>query len=88
MAEEVLVIGAGPSGIAAAYYLQKANINYKVVDKASEIASTWNSLYPSLTLNTTRYFSHIVCFVLPDVLSIVSLMVDLKCYTNITVTSV
>lgn len=59
MAEDVLVIGAGPAGIACAYYLEKAGIAYKVVDKAQELASTWNSLYPSLRLNTTRFFSHL-----------------------------
>ncbi|PJF22315.1 MAG: hypothetical protein CUN56_06605 [Phototrophicales bacterium] len=57
--EQVLVIGAGPAGIACAYFLQQAGLTYKVVDKAHEIASTWNSLYPSLRLNTTRFFSHL-----------------------------
>ncbi|HRF95499.1 MAG TPA: NAD(P)-binding domain-containing protein, partial [Aggregatilineales bacterium] len=59
MTPKVLVIGAGPAGIACAYYLQKANIPYLVVDKAPIIASTWASLYPSLKLNTTRFFSHL-----------------------------
>lgn len=57
-AEDVLVIGAGPAGIASAYALQQAGIRYKVVDRAQEIAHTWNSLYPSLKLNTSRYYSH------------------------------
>lgn len=59
MTPQVLVIGAGPAGIACAYYLQQANIPYLVVDKAPIIASTWASLYPSLKLNTTRFFSHL-----------------------------
>ena len=57
-AEDVLVIGAGPAGIATAYALEQANISYKVVDRAQVIGSTWCSLYPSLTLNTSRYYSH------------------------------
>ena len=56
---DVLVIGAGPAGIACAYYLEQAGLAYKVVDKAEVIASTWDSLYPSLRLNTTRFFSHL-----------------------------
>ncbi|GAB4515746.1 MAG: NAD(P)/FAD-dependent oxidoreductase [Anaerolineae bacterium] len=56
---DVLVIGAGPAGIACAYSLEKAGLSYVVVDQAREIASTWNSLYPSLRLNTTRFFSHL-----------------------------
>ncbi|PJF30760.1 MAG: hypothetical protein CUN52_03520 [Phototrophicales bacterium] len=59
MTAQVLVIGAGPAGIACAYYLKKAQIPYVVVDKAEIIASTWASLYPSLRLNTTRFFSHL-----------------------------
>lgn len=56
--EDVLVIGAGPAGIATAYALEQANISYKVIDRADKIGSTWACLYPSLTLNTSRYFSH------------------------------
>lgn len=58
-AEDVLVIGAGPAGIASAYFLERAGISYRVVDRAAEIGSTWNSLYPSLRLNTTRFYSHL-----------------------------
>ncbi|MBZ0303195.1 MAG: NAD(P)/FAD-dependent oxidoreductase [Anaerolineae bacterium] len=58
MPAEVLVIGAGPAGIACAYFLQKAGIRYRVVDQAQVIASTWADQYPSLRLNTSRFFSH------------------------------
>jgi len=56
---EVLVIGAGPAGIASAYFLQRAGIPYTVIDRAPVIASTWASLYPSLRLNTSRFYSHL-----------------------------
>ena len=56
--EEVLVIGAGPAGIACALALEEAGIAYRVVDQAQVIASTWDSLYPSLKLNTSRFYSH------------------------------
>lgn len=59
MAEDVLVIGAGPAGLASAYYLEQAGISYRVIDQAEVIGSTWNSLYPSLRLNTTRFYSHL-----------------------------
>lgn len=55
---DVLVIGAGPAGIASAYALQQAGISYEVVDRAERVGDTWASLYPSLKLNTTRFFSH------------------------------
>lgn len=56
--QDVLVIGAGPAGIASAYALEQAGISYKVIDRADEIGHTWNSLYPSLMLNTSRFYSH------------------------------
>lgn len=56
--EDVLVIGAGPAGVATAYALEKAGISYKIIDRADKIGNTWASLYPTLTLNTSRYFSH------------------------------
>lgn len=56
--EQVLVIGAGPAGIASAYALEQAGIPYRVVDRADVIASTWAGLYPSLRLNTSRFYSH------------------------------
>ncbi|MGB1288667.1 MAG: flavin-containing monooxygenase, partial [Aggregatilineales bacterium] len=56
--EDVLVIGAGPAGIATAYALEQAGISYKVVDREQMIGSTWDKLYPSLRLNTSRFFSH------------------------------
>lgn len=55
----VLVVGAGPAGIVTAYFLQKYRIPYQVVDSADVLASTWAHLYPSLRLNTSRYFSHL-----------------------------
>lgn len=56
--ESVLIIGAGPAGIVQAYCLQRAGIPFRWVDRGAVIAETWASLYPSLRLNTTRFFSH------------------------------
>ncbi|MCC6616937.1 MAG: NAD(P)/FAD-dependent oxidoreductase [Anaerolineae bacterium] len=55
---DVLVIGAGPAGLSSGYYLQHAGIAYEIVDRADRIGSTWNSLYPSLKLNTAGFVSH------------------------------
>ncbi|MCL4238888.1 MAG: NAD(P)/FAD-dependent oxidoreductase [Anaerolineae bacterium] len=59
MTDSVLVIGAGPAGIASAYFLGRAGIPYLVLDRAPVLASTWANLYPSLRLNTTRFYSHL-----------------------------
>ncbi len=56
---DVLVIGAGPAGINAAYALEQAGIEYRIIERSQQIAPTWNSLYPSLRLNTSRFFSEL-----------------------------
>lgn len=57
--DRVFVVGAGPSGISSAYYLEQAQIPYRVVDRAPVVASTWANLYPSLRLNTAGFVSHL-----------------------------
>jgi cation diffusion facilitator CzcD-associated flavoprotein CzcO len=39
--KQAIIIGTGISGIAAAYYLQKRNIPYIILEKASELGGTW-----------------------------------------------
>ena len=56
---DVLVIGAGPAGINAAYALAQAGIDYRIIERAQTLAPTWSNLYPSLRLNTSRFFSHL-----------------------------
>ena len=55
----VVVIGAGTAGLASAYYLQQADIPFVVLERSHEVGHTWNSLYPSLRLNTTKWYSHL-----------------------------
>ena len=55
---DVLIIGAGPAGINAAYALQQAGIDYRIIERTHKLATTWSSLYPSLRLNTSRFYSH------------------------------
>ena len=66
---QVIVIGGGPAGLTCAYYLKKAGIPFKVYEATDEIGYTWNNLYPSLRLNTTKWFSHMVDTPMPLALS-------------------
>ena len=53
-----LVIGAGPAGHCECLCAGTSGTGgYKVIDRSNIIASTWHSLYPSLRLNTSRWFS-------------------------------
>lgn len=42
--KQVIVIGAGISGIAAAYYLQKKRISYIILEQALDLGGTWRDL--------------------------------------------
>jgi cation diffusion facilitator CzcD-associated flavoprotein CzcO len=55
----VVVVGAGPAGIASALALKDAGLSAVVLDQADRVASSWRSRYDSLRLNTWRRFSHL-----------------------------
>jgi NADPH-dependent 2,4-dienoyl-CoA reductase/sulfur reductase-like enzyme len=56
---QVIVVGAGPAGIASALALADAGLSAVVLDRADEVASSWRSRYESLRLNTWRRFSQL-----------------------------
>jgi cation diffusion facilitator CzcD-associated flavoprotein CzcO len=56
---DVVVVGAGPAGIATAISLQDDGIRPLLVDRAGELASSWRTRYDRLKLNTGRQFSHL-----------------------------
>jgi NADPH-dependent 2,4-dienoyl-CoA reductase/sulfur reductase-like enzyme len=56
---QVVVIGAGPAGVAAAVALRDRGLRPLVLDQADQVASTWRSRYDRLRLNTCRPFSHL-----------------------------
>lgn len=57
--QQVIVVGAGPAGIASALALKDAGLSAVVVDQADRVASSWRSRYDGLRLNTWRRFSHL-----------------------------
>jgi cation diffusion facilitator CzcD-associated flavoprotein CzcO len=54
---EVVVIGAGPGGLAAAAALKEHGINAVVVDGAPRVGSSWRAHYDRLHLHTPRRWS-------------------------------
>jgi putative flavoprotein involved in K+ transport len=54
---DVLVIGAGQAGLAAAYWLRKLGVTFAVVDASIRTGDSWRTRYRSLTLFTPRSFS-------------------------------
>jgi cation diffusion facilitator CzcD-associated flavoprotein CzcO len=57
--QNVVVVGAGPAGIASALALKDAGLSAVVLDRAGEVASSWRGRYDSLRLNTWRRFSQL-----------------------------
>ena len=47
---DVLVIGAGQAGLAAAYHLQRLGIDYRIVEADARVGDVWRRRYDSLKL--------------------------------------
>ena len=54
---DALVIGAGQAGLAAAYYLQKRGLNFRVLDGAATAGAAWAARYDSLRLFSPAWAS-------------------------------
>jgi hypothetical protein len=55
----VVVVGAGPAGIAAASTLRNRGVKVVVLERTEQVASSWRNRYDHLRLNTGRQFSHL-----------------------------
>jgi putative flavoprotein involved in K+ transport len=56
---EVLVIGAGPAGLATAAVLERRGIPVTVLEKSDNVAASWRQHYDRLHLHTVRWLSHL-----------------------------
>ena len=58
LAENVVVVGAGPAGLAAGWAVKRAGIDPLVIERGDGVAAAWRSRHDHLHLNTHRMFSH------------------------------
>lgn len=57
MDTEILVVGAGPAGLAAAKTLTDAGHRVELIDKADRVGASWRSHYERLHLHTVKSLS-------------------------------
>lgn len=60
-----IVIGAGASGLAAAYALKKRGIPVRIIEKSSHAGDAWYHRHPQLHLNTHRHLSKLPGMAIP-----------------------
>ena len=54
---EVVVIGAGQTGLAIGYFLQQQGRRFVILEASDSIGSAWRERWESLTLFTPRRYS-------------------------------
>jgi len=55
----VVVVGAGPAGLAASQQLRRRGVPHRVLERGDTVGYTWANLYDSLTLHTGKHMSHL-----------------------------
>ena len=63
--EQVVVIGAGPGGLAVAAALAERGVRALVVDRAADVGSSWRNHYERLHLHTPRRWSGLPGYPIP-----------------------
>lgn len=53
----VLIVGAGPAGLATAYELARRGISYRLFERGHAVGTSWLNAYDSLRLHTGRHMS-------------------------------
>ncbi len=55
--EDIVVIGAGPGGLAASASLRRVGLPHLVVDRAHDVAASWKQHYDRLHPHTVKRYS-------------------------------
>ncbi|WP_299991505.1 ArsO family NAD(P)H-dependent flavin-containing monooxygenase [uncultured Pontibacter sp.] len=63
---DTIVIGGGQSALACAYYLNRANLNYLLLDDQQAPGASWRHYWDSLTLFSPAAFSSLPGWLMPE----------------------
>lgn len=63
---EVLIIGAGPTGLAMAGRLTKRGVPYHIIEKSEHVGHAWRHHYDRLHLHTAKKYSHLPHLPFPE----------------------
>ena len=55
----ILIVGAGPAGLAVAGQLRHRNIDFEIIEKSQRVANAWHEHYDRLHLHTVKELSHL-----------------------------
>ncbi|WP_205859764.1 flavin-containing monooxygenase [Phycicoccus endophyticus] len=64
-AEQVVVVGAGPGGLAVAAALRERGVDALVLEQADRVGQSWRGHYDRLHLHTPRGWSHLPGYRIP-----------------------
>jgi len=62
---DVVIIGAGQSGLAVAYYMRRTGLNYVLLDANNTPGGSWQHYWPSLKLFSPALFSSLPGIIMP-----------------------
>jgi cation diffusion facilitator CzcD-associated flavoprotein CzcO len=63
--EDVVIVGAGLSGLCTAHTLRKAGVKAIILEKEQLVAEPWRRRHPQLRLNTHRWLSSLPGYAMP-----------------------
>ena len=63
---KILIVGAGPSGLAMAGRLTKVGINFDIIEKENTVGFMWSQHYDRLHLHTVKNMSALPHFPFPE----------------------